>query len=363
MDTTYTLVGSPCSLYTGKLRSYLHFKKIPFEETLSTQSCFRELIIPRTGVQYIPVLVTPDNNVWQDTTVIIDKLESRFTENPIITPDPVANFLAELLHFYADEWLVIPAMHYRWSYEENRRFAYGEFGYTAAPEASPAEQLKTGQQLATRFAGALPVLGVSEDTIGAIEQSYSGLLSDLNTLFSDVDFLLGNRPTIADFGFYGPLYAHLGRDPYSKRLMDEQAPNVSAWLQRMAFESDTNTDFIAVKKSDEIDAMIARMAVEMESVIIQTLQQVAHFAKSHDKRPVPRAIGDVSFTIGEAQGKRKTFPFMQWKWQRVQQCFNELDGENRTVVENRLLPTGLMPLLTSPVAAPLVRRENELWFA
>ncbi|WP_414828562.1 glutathione S-transferase family protein [Alteromonas sp. H39] len=362
MDTTYTLIGSPCSLYTGKLRSYLRFKHIPFEEKLSTQSCYKTLIIPRTGVQYIPVLVTPEDDVWQDTTVIMDQLEARFPDNPITSQDAVTNFVAELLHFYADEWLVIPAMHYRWSIEENRQFAYREFGFTAAPESSQDAQIHLGQQLAQRFAGALPVLGITAQTIPAIEQSYHALLSDLNACFTHSDFLLGSKPTIADFGFYGPLYAHLGRDPYSKRLMDETAPKVSAWVQRMAFSSPLDTRVSMAGESKSLHSIVSRMVEEMSDVITQTLEQVANFASTHGDVPVPRAIGDVSFSICGSQGLRKTFPFLQWKWQRVQACYQRLNRDEKAKIAARYSP-GLLPLLELPVKAKLTRRDNQLWFS
>ena len=363
LDTKYTLIGSPCSLYTGKLRSYLRYKAIPFDETLSTQSCYKSVIIPRTGVCYIPVLVTPEDEVWQDTTVIIDKLESRFPNNPVATPDAVTNFLAELLHCYGDEWLVIPAMHYRWSIEENRRFAYGEFGFTAVPDATSEEQLQVGMQLAERFAGALPVLGVTPRTIPAIEQSYLELLSDLNACLTQSDFIFGNTPTLADFGLYGPLYAHLGRDPYSKRLMDEKAPAVSAWIQSMAFSSPKDTTVTALNDSGLITPIIARMADEMGDVIIQTLEQVAEFAATGHAEPVPRTVGSLSFSIGDISGQRKTFPFLQWKWQRVQACYGQLADQDKAAVDRLLAPLGLLPAIQAKVEAPLVRRDNQLWFA
>jgi glutathione S-transferase len=35
-------------------------------------------VFKKTGVQYIPVLQTPEDDVGQDTTVIIDHMEKRF---------------------------------------------------------------------------------------------------------------------------------------------------------------------------------------------------------------------------------------------------------------------------------------------
>ncbi len=71
----HQLIGAPVSLYTGKARAYLRYKRIPFDEVLSTREVYRSVIVPRTGVRYIPVLITDDDVELKDTTEIIDQLE------------------------------------------------------------------------------------------------------------------------------------------------------------------------------------------------------------------------------------------------------------------------------------------------
>ena len=83
MTETYKLYGTEVSLYTGKARAYLRYKEIPFEEFLSTAQAYKEVIIPRTGVRYIPIVISPDDLAVQDTTEIIDFLEERFPEAPV----------------------------------------------------------------------------------------------------------------------------------------------------------------------------------------------------------------------------------------------------------------------------------------
>ena len=52
-----------------------------------------------------------------------------------------------------------------------------------------------------------------------------GVTLQLNTL--------GDAPSRADYGLMGPLYAHLGRDPYPVRIMQQKAPLVFRWVERM----------------------------------------------------------------------------------------------------------------------------------
>jgi 4-hydroxybenzoyl-CoA reductase subunit alpha len=53
--------------------------------------------------------------------------------------------VALLFEVYGDEWLVIPAMHYRWNY--NLDFILEEFGKTLIPDASPEEQYAVGEKI------------------------------------------------------------------------------------------------------------------------------------------------------------------------------------------------------------------------
>ncbi len=77
MSNQYTLYGAPLSLYTGKARAYLINKRIPYEEVFSSLKIYKKIIIPNTGVRFVPVLKTPDGEYIQDTSAIIDSLEKR----------------------------------------------------------------------------------------------------------------------------------------------------------------------------------------------------------------------------------------------------------------------------------------------
>src|SRR3990167_2193373 len=124
----HQLIGAQVSLYTGKLRCYLDYKAIPYDEIVASTEVYREVIIPRTGVQYIPVLISDDDIAVQDTTEIIDFLEARYPTAPIYPATPKQKLMALLLEIYGDEWLVLPAMHYRWNVPKNPEFARQEFG-------------------------------------------------------------------------------------------------------------------------------------------------------------------------------------------------------------------------------------------
>ena len=126
MTDKHILYGAEFSLYSGKARCYLRYKKIPFDEVLSSLSVYKETIIPNTGVRFIPVVKTPAGCYLQDTSHIIDSLEKSFPMHSVMPDTPNQRLAALLLELYGDEWLLMPAMHYRWNFD-NFPFIFDEF--------------------------------------------------------------------------------------------------------------------------------------------------------------------------------------------------------------------------------------------
>jgi hypothetical protein len=81
------------------------------------------------------------------------------------------------------------------------------------------------------YAG-LRALGMTEKTQAAWEASNERLLDRLEAHFGAHDFALGGRPSLADFGLMGPLYAHLYRDAVPGFRMRTRHPLVAEWVER-----------------------------------------------------------------------------------------------------------------------------------
>lgn len=363
MAGQHQLIGAEVSLYTGKVRAYLRYKQIPFVEVAATREVFRDVILPRTGVRFIPILITSDDLAIQDSTEIIDHLEARYPTPSIYPEGALQRLAALLLETYADEWLVIPAMHYRWNVPENRAFAIEQFGKLSVPDATLDEQRAIGEKLAGPFAGALPSLGVSPETAAAIEASYLALLAELDAHFAACPFLLGGCPSIADFGLYGPFYAHLYRDPASGRLMKERAPAVAAWVERMTSSQVSESGFLP---DDELPAtllpVLARMFAEQGPVLSATLARVASWAREGHEEPLPRGLGVHAFALGAARGQRTIYPFNVWRWSRPHAHYHGLAGADRQRADALLEQTGGAALMREPLT-PLRRRDNRLVLA
>ena len=77
-----TLWGTPHSFYTGKVRSYLIKKGLPFREQTLADPHFHGTVVPTIRHMVVPVLELPDGSLLQDSAEIIETLEARHPENP-----------------------------------------------------------------------------------------------------------------------------------------------------------------------------------------------------------------------------------------------------------------------------------------
>ena len=361
---TYTLYGAEVSYYTGKARAFLNWKGVDFSETVASRDIYQNLIVPRIGWPVIPVVTGPQDEILQDTSDIIDTLDARLGGPSVFPESPVQRLVALLFELLGDEWLVIPAMHYRWNY--NRDFAYSEFGRLNAPGATSEEQFEIGRKMAVNFEGALPVLGVDDETIPAIETAYIELLQQLDAHFSVHPMLLGDRPSIGDFGLYGPLYAHLYRDPASGDIMREHAPNVVKWVESLRDNTAAKPgEFLA---GDEIPETLLPILHDQFRdqfpVLMNTAIELSKWAEGQPAgAPVPRALGRHTFSIQGTTGQRMIFPFNLWMLQRVLDQYNAMSDDDRAHVDALLSPIGGAALFVFPSFPRLKRQDYKLALA
>src|SRR5215471_1008423 len=95
-DHFYRFYASEVSYFSAKVRPVLRYKRIPHVELLATQRAYREVIVPRTGLAFIPVVVTDRDETLQDTSDILDFLERRFPDPPLYPRTPVQRLTAYL---------------------------------------------------------------------------------------------------------------------------------------------------------------------------------------------------------------------------------------------------------------------------
>lgn len=334
-----TLYGAPPSLFSGKARCYLDWKGIAYTEKLPSDQRFQDTIVPEIGRQVIPVVELEGGALLQDTTVIIDHFEAAKAGAPVYPDTPRQKLAALLLETFGDEWLVIPAMHYRWHF--NEEWIYSEFGKTALPGAAPDEQYAAGKARGAMFRGFVPMLGINDATIPAIEASYEALLADLNAHFADHPFLFGTRPSIGDFGLIGPLYAHNYRDPKSGEMMRRLAPQVARWVERMIAPKPLSGEFVGNDTvPSHVMQVLHRMMGEQVPYLAKTAAMLGAWADANPDGELPRALGMTSFTIEGVTGERAALPFGLWMLQRALDYLASLSGNDRALCEAMLKECG-----------------------
>lgn len=357
MSEPFILYGADVSLYSGKTRAYLRYKGIPFEERLSTLKVYREIIVPNIGRRIIPVVRTPEGEYLQDTTVIIDALEPRFPPAPVYPDTPAQRLVALLMEVYGDEWLVMPAMHYRWQYKrQNLCTILRAFGDTMRPDAPHWLKPIIGMLPALVFGGMYQnYFGIGKPMHAAVERSYEGFLDEFNAHLAVHPFLLGTRPSVGDFGLIGPLYAHLYRDPAPGKRMRERAPHVARWVQRMQHPQPRSGEFLP---DDEIPPtllpLLARMFREQAPVLQDTARAVAEWCAAHPQAEhLPRVIGRHRFTLEGASNDRAIQPYSQWMFQRPVFFYQQLPEAERARIDPLLRQVGGLDALNTRIDAPL----------
>jgi glutathione S-transferase len=209
------------SYFSAKVRPALRYKRLWYEEL---RADLRE-VARRTGLGFIPIVVTPEDETWQDSTDIYDRLEARVPDPPLFPRTPVQRIAAHLVELYTDEFGTIPAMHYRWG------SAYGEATARARFVAMIGDET-LGNAAADRMAKARIALGATEAAAPAIEAHTRDLLDALSAHFRAHPYLLGARMSFADCALMGPLYGHFFNDMVSRQLLLETAVPVVGWIER-----------------------------------------------------------------------------------------------------------------------------------
>jgi hypothetical protein len=274
----------------------------------------------------------------------------------------VQRLVALLLELYGDEWLIIPAMHYRWSVlDQQRDFILSEFGRLSAPEASYEEQIAIGEKISRPFSGMVPSLGITAETIPAIEAVYLELLQQLDRHFAHHDFLFGSRPSIGDYGLMGPLYAHLGRDPVPLALMLEHGPNVYAWVERMNNPLPLSGDFLPGDAvPDTLLPILATMCRDQLPDVLDVIKHNSAWLEANPGGSIPRFLGMHRFTTGPATGERVISSYAQWLYQRAWVHWKSLQGADRAAADSLLQDIGGYAAMNTPIKHWLERKSGQL---
>ena len=359
-DIFYRFYAAEFSYFSAKVRPALRYKRIPYVEILSTPAAYQKVILPRTGLGFIPVVVTADDEVLQDTSEILDALEQRFPDPPLYPHDGALRLLAYLFELYADEFLILPALHYRWSFPESAVKARADF-------AAINGNVEMANRFADRISGSIQLVGIVPESIPAIEAHTRDLLDHLSAHLARHPYVLGARPSLADCALMGPLYAHLYLDAVPSRLLRETAPVVCHWIQRMNNpDPDVFGDWST--PADLAPTLAPLLALIGQDAVPLLLDNLNAFDAWATTRPAdlvepPRGVGGHATSLRGASFARFTSPYSLWMVQRPLDVYGSLTPAERVEANRALSGSGCEALFAYRPQYRLAKRNFKLAFA
>ena len=370
MPGIHTLYAITHSLYSGRARSYLIKQGIPFRELSTGHESFKADILPKAKLPTIPTLLTSQGEVIRDGAAIIEHFEDA-NARPCQPPTARQQIVSALFDVIGTDGLLRPAMHYRWNFpEENLGFVRYHFFHSQRDV--PQREDKT-EHMMNRMRHVAQIWGVNDDTRALVEALYLEYLDALNAHFEGCPYLLGGRPCIGDFGLLAPMYAHLGRDPYPARLMQQRAVRTYRWVERMNRADqdapeyfDCGTEFLA---DDAVpDTLLAVLKIIAEDFVPETIAAAGVINEwLTENQPEPgataeRMLGAGQFTVRGQELSSVAQPYRFYLLQRVQANYDSLDVNDKASVDEMLASCGMSDLLASRLDRQLGHVDNlEVW--
>jgi glutathione S-transferase len=225
------LMGAPGSPYTRKMLAYLRYRHISYEFMLGDHST--DLGLPKPKVALLPTFYLPNDEgnieAVVDSTPLIRRFEQAFSGREAVPSNPVLAFINYLVEDYADEWLTKSMFHYRWYYDADIKKAGSILPLWRGLQMDKEQHQKFSTFVADRQISRLYVVGSNDVTAPVIEGSYRRFLSIMDELISRQTFVLGARPSSADFGIYAQMTQLAKFDPTPMSICLKDAPRVYAW--------------------------------------------------------------------------------------------------------------------------------------
>ena len=346
--TPYRFLAFDLSYFSAKVRPALRYKRLWYEEVPADPQVIRE----RTGMGFIPIVITPQDETWQDSTDIYAHLEARHPDPPLFPTTPVHRLASHLVELYVDDFALLPAMYTRWGSDERERLSRalfkGSFG-------------AMGKLFADAMVSRKDSLGIAPENGPAIEAHIDELLAALSAHFAEHPYLLGKRMSFADCALMGPLYGHFYTDLISRRRLLETASPVAQWIQRCNFpDVARQKDWFADDAvPDSLVNVLAVMGQDAAPVLLDMVGAVEQWA---DEQPssegkVPRAVGVTQTTLRGTKIKRAALSYSLWAFQQVRDAYLGFGDDDRARIDDTFRGTGWGEVL-SHVPRHRLRKDN-----
>jgi glutathione S-transferase len=326
------------SYFSAKVRPALRYKQLWFEELRADVAEVRR----RTGLGFIPILVTPEGETWQDSSEILDRLEARHPEPPLYPRSPLQRVTAFLCELYADEFGLAPAMTWRWGSPEREAASRARF-----------VAMTGSRELGNAFADAMlrrcDSVGVSPEAAPAIEAHTRELLGALAAHFEEQPYLLGARMSLADCALMALAHGHLFTDLHSRRMLLEEFVPVVGWIERCNVPcAERQGEWLADDAlAPSALRALAAMGRDAAPIVLECVARFEQWADANGKpgEEPPRAVGWLDSALRGRPFRYAVRSYTLWMLQRAQSAYRALAAPERRRVAKALEDSGWLPLL------------------
>ena len=180
-------------------------------------------------------------------------------------------------------------------------------------------------------------LASNDITAKTIEDSYRRFIDILDALLQIKGYVLGARPSSADFAIYGQL-TQLGQvEPTSAKIMGQNSPRVRAWLDRIE-----DLSGLAPEADDWFTPPEAREALKP---LIEEVGRVyvPFLLANHDA--LAQGNDQVETEIDGRPWSQPSFPYQGKCLDALRAAFTSLPDADQASVRRTLSGTGCEPLL------------------
>ena len=334
------LKGAPGSPYTRKMLAYMRYRHIGYELLIGDPAT-ENLDLPKPKVELLPTFYLPNDSgeieAVVDSTPLIRRFESEFGGRECLPSNPVLGFLNYLIEDYSDEWLTKSMFHYRWYYEPDIKKAGDILPLWRDLNMSVEQHKKISAFIADRQISRLYVVGSNDVTAPVIEASYLRFLEILGDIIAKQTFVLGSRPSSADFGIYAQLTQLAKFDPTPMALCLEKAPRVFAWTDVI--------DDLSGQVCEDDGWVTVDQAKEVLNPLLQEVGRTYVPALLANAKALQAGEKQMETTIDGQPWQQPSFPYQGRCLMWINEEYQKLSDSDRKQVDDILGGTGCEEML------------------
>jgi len=322
----------------------LRYRRIPYGITWGDPATILDgMGIEKPRPTFLPTFLfegeAGDLKAVCDSTPIIRRLESMYSDRSVLPTDPALAFIDYLIEDFGDEWCTKYMFHYRW-YPAVDADNAGTLLPLTMEVCMPREAHQHVKKLfAERQVGRLYVVGSNATTAPIIDASFRRFLEAMENHLARQPFMLGRRPGAGDFALYGQLTQLVGFDPTPRAIAHEVSPRTVAWVDRMEDQSGIDPVAEDWKRLEEQPETLRGILAEIGRVYVPALLANARAVQAGEK--------SWEADIDGACWTQQTFPYQAKCLKWINEQYRALGAADRSRVDALLAGTGCEGLIVS----------------